>query len=208
MNMPQDPDERRVQHLLREQARRRNEKPITPSRIIPAGVPLPARAPEPGEAPPWRTQPAAPPPAPPAQPPVDWHRMPPPPERPIAVRVTVDLVYSDPEPDPTWRERLVAWVARNHPWHALAALALAVFPIPFTGFSTATTWAYTVSEARDAFGTGQGYALAGVPLAVAVWRLRKGGTFLRVFGFAVFLVGLTGGISLYDPVTLITGVTP
>ncbi|TXL91603.1 hypothetical protein EW053_04555 [Streptomyces sp. IB2014 016-6] len=112
-------------------------------------------------------------------------------------------------PEPTWRERLGAWVARIRPWQALAAFVAAVFPIPFTGYSVGTTWAYTVSEARDGFGTGYGYALAGIPLALVVWRLvRSGGTFLRVFGLAVFLVGLTGAISLYDPVTWITGVTP
>ncbi|GGJ81945.1 hypothetical protein GCM10011583_11780 [Streptomyces camponoticapitis] len=173
------------------------DKPIIPSRIIPAGQPLPPRPPQPGEAPPWRTPPPSPP-APPAAPEA--------PPLAIQVHVTLDLA---PVPEPTWRERLWAWVARIRPWQALAALAAAVFPIPFTGHSAATTWAYTVGEARDGFGPGYGYALAGIPLAVVVWRLvRKGGTFLRVFGLAVFLVGLTGAISLYDPVTWITGVTP
>ncbi|MEV8396670.1 hypothetical protein [Streptomyces niveus] len=112
-------------------------------------------------------------------------------------------------PEPTWRERLWAWGERIRPWQALAALVAAAFPIPFTGHSTASTWASTVSEAREALGTGHGYALAGIPLAVVIWRLvRKGGTFLRVFGLAVFVVGLTGAVSLYDPVTWITGVTP
>lgn len=187
-------------------------EPIVPSRIIPAGAPLPPRAPEPGEAPPWRTAPRASPPAPPANPPPpdDWREgHPPPAAGPIEIRVSVDLAPVEPEPEPSRWQRLSAWIARNHPWRALAAFALAVFPIPFTGYSAATTWAYTVGEAREAFGTGHGYALAGIPFVLVVWRLvRSGGTFLHAFGLAVFLVGLTGAISLYDPVTWITGVTP
>lgn len=186
-------------------------EPITPSRIIPAGAPLPPRSPEPGEAPPWRTPPAPPPAAPPAQPPADWHRMhPPPPDpQPIAVRVTVDMVYPDPEPEPTRWERLWNWfTGLARPWQICAALAAAMLPIPFTGYSAGTTWAYTVSEARSGFGVPYGYGLALVPLLIT------GGVFFRthrtlpLVALAICTVGVTGAIDLFDPVTALTGVRP
>ncbi|MEV8402599.1 hypothetical protein [Streptomyces niveus] len=182
-------------------------EPIIPSRIIPAGAPLPPRPPEPGEAPPWRTPPAAPP-APPAQPPADWHRLPPDPQ-PIAVRVTVDMVYPEPAPEPSRWERLWAWVTSlARPWQISAALAAAMLPIPFTGYSTGTTWAYTISFARDEIGVPQAYGLALVPLLIT------GGVFLRtrrtlpLVALAICTVGVTGAIDLFDPVTALTGVRP
>lgn len=115
-----------------------------------------------------------------------------------------------PEPDPTRRERLWAWVRTiGRPWQVCGALVLALVPIPGTGYSVATTWAYAVSQARAAEGQDLGYALALTPLAIAVIRItRGGGTLLRLLLLAVSLIGLTGAISLYDPVTWITGVRP
>ena len=61
-----DGDELRARHYLRRLGARpfghahdvpkrtpMTDQPIIPSQIIPAGAPLPARPPEPGEAPPW-----------------------------------------------------------------------------------------------------------------------------------------------------------
>lgn len=174
-------------------------EPIVPSRIIPAGAPLPPRPPQSGEAPPWRT-----PPAPPAKPP------PPEPDpQPIAVRVTVDMVYPQPEPTPSRWERLWTWLTGlARPWQICAALTCTMLPIPFTGYSAGTTWAYTVSEARSGFGTEYGYGLALVPLLIA------GGVFFRtrrtlpLVALAITLVGVTGAIDLFDPVTALTGVRP
>ncbi|WP_405391076.1 hypothetical protein OG596_26410 [Streptomyces sp. NBC_01102] len=186
-----------------------SEQPITPTRIIPAGTPMPTplpdRGPRPGEEPPWRRlpplhdsplPPSAPPPA--AAPPPD-----------PAPQLLVLMPYV-PEPDPTRRERLWAWVRTiGRPWQVCGALVLALVPIPGTGYSVATTWAYAVSQARAAEGQDLGYALALTPLAIAVIRItRGGGTLLRLLLLAVSLIGLTGAISLYDPVTWITGVRP
>ncbi|MGW0550543.1 hypothetical protein [Streptomyces altiplanensis] len=183
-------------------------KPITPSQIIPAGAPLPIGPPGPDDIPPWRTAP--PPPAPPPAPPAVPVAAPDPPPQPVHVYVTVQPAYYEPDPEPTRRERLTAWLlGLGRPWQIAGALALALLPIPFTGYSAATTWAYTVSEARDAWGQGSGYALALTPLTVAVLRItRGGGTLRRLLLLAISLVGVAGAIDLYDPVTWITGVHP
>ncbi|CAL9662627.1 hypothetical protein [Streptomyces sp. enrichment culture] len=79
-------DELRARHYLRRLGARplghqeppvsipEPRRPVTPTRVIPAGAPLPQRPPEPGEEPPWRTPPPPPvitsPPSPvPAPPP-------------------------------------------------------------------------------------------------------------------------------------------
>jgi hypothetical protein len=188
------------------------EKPITPTRIIPAGAALPARPPEEGELPPWRQPPPAPPappPPPPAAPPArpepEWHG---PGAYSGPIEVFVTFLPVPTEPEPTRWERLRAWAAAyGRPWQALAAITLSVSPILPHGYSAATTWHYVVSEARDSFGIGPGYAVGGIPLAVAVLLLiRRGGTTLRLVGLVVFSFGLLGAMSWYDPVTLITGV--
>ena len=118
------------------------------------------------------------------------------------------MPYDEP-PEPTRRERLWAWLRTiGRPWQIGGALALALLPLPGVGYSTATTWAYCVSEARSEWGQGTGYTLALTPLAIAVMRItRSGGTLRRLLLLAVSLIGLTGAIDLYDPVTWITGVT-
>lgn len=181
------------------------DHPITPTRIIPAGAPLPDRLPAPGELPPWWEKPA---PATPPNPPVAAPTAEPEP-RPVQVHVTVQPVpYFEPiEVEPTRRERLAAALrCVGRPWQICAALVLALVPIPGTGYSAATTWAYAVSETRDTWGQGAGYALAGTTLAIALIRISRGGTLPRLLLLAISLVGLTGAIHLYDPVTWITGV--
>ncbi|MEU8704187.1 hypothetical protein [Streptomyces sp. NPDC048565] len=186
------------------------DRPITPTRIIPAGAPLPDRGPLPGEVPPWWEPPTPPPPPaaePPAPVPVPPSTPPPLPEPQIHVHVV--LPYEEP-PEPTRRERLWAWLRTiGRPWQVCGALALALIPIPGVGYSAATTWASCVSWTRTEWGQGAGYALALTPLAIAVIRITTGGgTLRRLLLLAVSLVGLTGAIALYDPITWITGVRP
>ncbi|MFD8687826.1 hypothetical protein [Streptomyces sp. NPDC059651] len=190
------------------------DRPITPTRIIPAGAPLPERPPLPGELPPWweRPVPTAAPPGPPAPPPPPVVARPAPAPEPLPapqVHVHVVMPY-EPEPEPTRRERLWAALRRiGRPWQISGALLLTVLPLPGTGHSTATGWAHAVSQARAEQGQAAGYVLALTPLAIAVMRiLTSGGTLGRLLLLAVSLVGLTGAIHLYDPVTWITGVRP
>lgn len=183
-----------------------DRRPITPTRVIPAGAELPARAPHPGEAPPWRTPPP-PPPSPPADtPPTPWPAAPPP--GPIEVRVTIDLAPpGEPEPEESRWSRLWATVSgRISPWRAVLALSAAVVPIPWTGYSAAVTWHYTISEAR-AWHVGFGYGLAYGAFALAVNKLVRGrGGTLCLFFCATTFVGLFAAMSWYDPVEWLTGV--
>ncbi|MEU9333153.1 hypothetical protein AB0D49_08305 [Streptomyces sp. NPDC048290] len=174
-----------------------NDKPVTPTRIIPAGAALPARPPAPREAPPWRPPPPA---------------VPPPPDPPPVAQVhhthEIVLTWTPPEPEPSRWERLTAWLGRYiRPWHAAIGLTTAVLPIPGTGYSAATTWHYTVGLARDSFGAGWGYSLGAVPLALAVSVIvRRGGSPLRLFALTVTGIGALGALSWWDPIQMITGV--
>ncbi|MFJ8883627.1 hypothetical protein ACIRJR_09455 [Streptomyces sp. NPDC102402] len=183
------------------------DRPIIPTRIIPAGAPLPDRGPLPGELPPWWKPPTPPVPPPAATPPP----APAPAPLPVPVpQVHVHLVAPYYEaPEPTRRERLWAWVRTiGRPWQVCGALFLAFLPI-VGGDSVATLWASVVTEARAEGGQSAGYALALTPLAIAVIRITTdGGTLKRLLLLAISLVGLAGAIDLYDPVTWITGVRP
>lgn len=185
------------------------EKPITPTRIIPAGAPLPARPPEPDEEPPWRTPPPPPPPAPPAEPPPVPVPVPEPPvPGVIEVHVRYDPYVPEDVPEPSRWARLTAGIDRLGRWRLLLALALAVVPIPGVGYSAGTVWAYTVSETRATFGAPYGYALATVPLLLAARAVRRGGSFRSLLALAICLIGLTGALHWYDPITALTGVHP
>ncbi|MFE4535668.1 hypothetical protein ACFRKB_11370 [Streptomyces scopuliridis] len=188
-----------------------SDKPITPTRVIPAGAPLPDRPPEPDDIPPWR-QPPPPPPAPPAPPAVPA----PPPPDPGPIEVYVTFLPAPLPPEPTRWERLRAWLRTfATPLQATAGLVLAVAPILPRGYSCAGTWYYTVGQARE-FGTGWGYAIGGGALFLAGYALvRKreqrrdghGSSFLRVFFLATTFVGAFGAIDPFDAVTILTGVT-
>lgn len=181
------------------------DQPITPTRIIPAGAPLPARPPTPDEAPPWRAP--APPHASAPPPPPNPHPAPePPPAEPgvIEVRVTYAPYPTAPEPDPSWWQRLTAIAPA---WQLAAVLLLALFPIPGVGHSIATVWAYTVGEARQ-FGIPHAYALALTPLLFAGRAFTRTRSLRSLFVLAVALVGLTGAVDWFDPITALTGVHP
>jgi hypothetical protein len=192
-------------------------EPITPTRIIPPGAALPARPPAPGEVPPWWDRPnpiAHPnpdpprtrtgPPAPPAHPNPEPAPEPANPG-PIEVRITFEPEPVEPEPAPgLWdRVRGVAPV-----WKILAALAAAVAPIPGVGYSVGAIWAYCVGEARADFGPAHGYALALVPLLLAGRAFFRTRALRWLFALVVALIGLTGALHWFDPITALTGVHP
>ncbi|MEV4440336.1 hypothetical protein AB0K09_15195 [Streptomyces sp. NPDC049577] len=194
-------------------------EPITPTRIIPAGQPLPPTAPpmppaRPGstDLPPWRTA-APPPPPPPASPPPGgappWDA--PSPPGPIEVRVVVDLVHPGPEPEPARRGGWWwGWLWPHlRPVQTFVGGFLALVPMPWTGYSAATTWAYVVHESRD-FAVPVAYALGLGAFAVAIGAERRAAGVLRQLvartGLVITFVGVMGAIDLFDPVTALTGV--
>ncbi|MCF3101439.1 hypothetical protein IPZ58_07575 [Streptomyces roseoverticillatus] len=195
-------------------------EPITPTRIIPAGQPLPPTAPPmpaapPGtqNLPPWR-RPAAPPPPPPIQPPsrgMPWPE--PPPPGPLEVRVVVDLVHPEPTPEPPGPRFRWAWLWPHiRPFQTVLGGVLALVQMPW-GYSIATTWAYTVHEARG-FGAGWAYDLGLGAFALTalaeVSGVRHGVSLRRQFAtrtaLVITFIGAIGAIDLYDPVTALTGV--
>ncbi|MFF1498687.1 hypothetical protein ACFVZR_02120 [Streptomyces sp. NPDC058316] len=120
------------------------------------------------------------------------------------MRVTVDMVYPEPEPG-RWARLWDAITARVKPWQAVAALAGAVIPVPWTGYSAATTWAATMSEARDIH-VAVGYCLAVGAFALTMRRFMKRRGVLALWGVAVTGIGLFGAASWYDVVVVMTGV--
>ncbi|MFI0768611.1 hypothetical protein ACWDHW_13215 [Streptomyces melanosporofaciens] len=176
--------------------------PIIPARVYPAGTPLPPAAGSPPQpppplgpdfVPPWR---AAPPPPPPAAPP------------PAAIEIhhvhTHIVVASEPEQEhePRW-ERLIAWI---RPRQTILGLAAAVIPMPGTGNSLATSWAAALNDARDTGSIGGAYVLAGVALGIALLINRRRHTWWGRALLVTALIGGTGALGWYDPVTLLTGV--
>lgn len=172
---------------------------IVPTRIIPAGAPLPARPPGPGEIPPWRPPPPPPPAV--ATPPV-WP--PPPPSGPIEVRVTVDLVApAEPEPEPGLLARIWDWLVT---WRMVSAILAALLPWA-AGRSPVGIWSHTVHQARTEAGIGAAYVIAGVAITAA-WALdRHTGRWLPRFLLVTAGLGAFGVLHWYDPILLLTGVT-
>jgi hypothetical protein len=177
-----------------------SDRPIVPSRVIPAGAPLPARPPEPGEVPPWWAPPP-PPPAPPAMAPVP--APPPPPSGPLEVRVTlVPVPVPEPEPEPRWWERLWDRVAT---WRMAVALGAALTPWA-GGQSPVGIWSATVHQARTEAGIGAAYVIAGVALGAA-WALdRHTGRAVPRALLVTASLGATGVLHWWDPILALTGV--
>ncbi|MFJ1995300.1 hypothetical protein [Streptomyces asiaticus] len=181
-----------------------SDQPINPTRIIPPGAPLPAPAAPPQPplgpdfVPPWRTP--TPPPPPPAAPPpaaIEIHH--------VHTHIVVPADEPESEPESRW-SRLWDWATSiAAPWKVGAALVGAVFPIPWTGYSAVTTWAYTLSKAREMH-VGFAYGLGGAALLLAVQRFRAHHGLIALWSVAVAGIGFTGAISFFDPVTALTGV--
>ncbi|MFI6465690.1 hypothetical protein [Streptomyces sp. NPDC050538] len=186
-------------------------KEITPSAVYPAGTPIPTAPSYPmaphgtPNLPPWRT--AAPPPPPPS-PPAAPQPVPAPDPGPIEHRVTVEVVYVQPEVEPElgrWARLWDVVTGFVSPWKALAALAAAVIPVPWTGYSAATTWAFTMGEAR-AMHPAFGYVIALGAFGLAVRRLMVRRSLLALWATAVTLFGIIGAADWFDAVVIITGV--
>ncbi|MCX4705666.1 hypothetical protein [Streptomyces sp. NBC_01373] len=129
-------------------------EPITPTRIIPAGAPLPAPA-----APPRPPLPPAPPP-----PPDDWWKAaaaPPPPPAPIVPSTPNIIVHAaiylpvpdEPEPEPGIRW----WQTFRFGYNALCAAV---------GSPIAMQWADVLADARTGAGLAGAWVIALVPLGV------------------------------------------
>ncbi|MEW2302005.1 hypothetical protein AB0958_18865 [Streptomyces sp. NPDC006655] len=219
MSREPGPDERRVRYLLARLGARplghshdrtstMTDQPIIPTRIIPSGAPLPARAPQRGEIPPWRTAVAPPPPAPPAPPPPpvvppvpDPVPVPPDPQ-PLVVRHVHEMVLPEPERGPRLWERL--WDAIVT-WRLLIAVLAALFPWAY-GRSPVGIWAHTLHQARTEAGVLPAYTIAGVALTAA-WAInRRNDRVVPRFLFVTALIGAFGVFEWFDAITLITGV--
>lgn len=207
-------DELRARHYLRRLGARpfghqeppvsvpEPRRPVTPTRVIPAGAPLPARAPEPEEVPPWRTPPPPPPvitSPPPAVPP-------PPPPAEVVVHHHVHeviLVPVEEERPPRLWERM--WDALAT-WRMLVALLAALVPWA-GGRSPVGIWAHTVHQARTEAGILAAYVIAGVALAAA-WALdRRTGRAVPRCLLVTAMLGALGVLDWFDALTLLTGVT-
>ncbi|MFI9079136.1 hypothetical protein ACIGW8_22145 [Streptomyces sioyaensis] len=190
------------------------DQPITPTRIIPAGQPLPQAPPFPQaphgatDLPPWRT--AAPPPRPPAGPPAvpppppPW--APPPASGPIEVRVTVDLVAPQPEPEPEGKDW--SWLtSRIRPWASLISAVVVLGPW-FGGRSIVSGWSMTTHAARTEAGILPAYIIAGGALALMVLADSRRPRWWTRGALMVALIGGTGAMAWFDPVQFLTGVRP
>lgn len=182
------------------------DRPVVPTRIIPAGAPLPARPPAPNELPPWWDKPAPPPPPPPAATPV---RIDPDPG-PVEIRHTheVKLTWADPnpEPDPPLWARAWDWLWEHLvTWRMLAAILAALLPW-LNGHSPVSLWAGAVHQARTEAGVLAAYVIAAVAFTVA-WVLdRRTGRALPRFLLVTACLGALGVFDWWDPILLITGV--
>lgn len=214
MSREPGPDERRVRHFLTRLGARplghpidrtvMTDQPITPTRIIPAGAPLPTRPPQPGELPPWRSQPPTPP-SPPRQPPPPPVPVPVPPdpgEMVIRHVHEVLLVTPEEEPGPRWWERL--W-DRLVTWRMLTAILAALLPWA-SGQSPVGIWSHTLHQARTEAGIPAAYIVTLVALTAA-WALDRttGKTFPR-FLLVTASLGAFGVLNWWDPILMLTGV--
>ncbi|MDX3455063.1 hypothetical protein PV396_24500 [Streptomyces sp. ME02-8801-2C] len=211
MSREPEPDERRVRHYLVRLGARplghpidrtvMTDRPITPTRIIPAGAPLPTRPPQPGELPPWRTPPPSPP-VPPAPIPAPAPIPPDPGELVVRHVHEILLVAPEEEPAPRWWERLWDWLVT---WRMVIAVLAALLPWA-GGQSPVGIWSHTVHQARTDAGIGAAYIIAGVALTAA-WVLDwRTGKVVPRFLLVTAGLGAFGVLSWYDPILMLTGV--
>ncbi|MFK0296946.1 hypothetical protein ACIQU6_41645 [Streptomyces sp. NPDC090442] len=150
-----------------------------------------------------------------------WGAPGPAPAAPLEVRVTVDLVKPDAEPELTWFQRVRAWWAeRVTPHGAVIALAASVVPIPIVGYGVGPIWGSFLWTCRIHTHPVVAYIVGFGALALAWRRLVRGGgtpviTSRRASpggAFALFLVSTSvigviyGAVRPLDIVTLLTGV--
>lgn len=184
-------------------------EPITPSRIIPAGEPLPAPA-------------APPPPPPPPLPPVGWWARPaePPPPPPPIVPVVPDVIVhatiyfpvpDEPEPAPGIRW----WQTFRFGYNALC---IAV------GSPLAAQWALVLGDARTEAGLAGAWVIALVPLGIValvdnVWSVAAANSAPRLWlprikaaaaraALWALLIGTAVALPVMTLVYAVTGVQP
>jgi len=181
------------------------DHPITPSRIIPAGAPLPARPPQHEEIPPWRpapSPPVAPPPPPPSPAPVP---LPPDPDGGMVIRHVheVLLVVPEPEPEtPRWWERLWDHIVT---WRMVVAILAALLPWA-GGRSPVGIWSHTVHTARTEAGIGAAYVIAAVAVGAAFALDRHTGRAIPRALLVTAMLGAFGVLNWWDPILMLTGV--
>lgn len=211
MDTPPDGDELRARSYLRRLGalpfghqdptmHEPTPRPVTPTRVIPAGVPLPARPPEPGEVPPWHSAPPPRPPVPPVPP------APVPPPQVVHYVHEVHLVTPEPEPDlPLWA-RVWDWLWKHLvTWRMLLAILAALVPW-LNGNSPVSLWAGAVHQLRDEAGILAAYVVAAGALTTA-WALdRRTGRVLPRFLLVTTAVGAFGVFDWWDPILALTGV--
>ncbi|MFF2522262.1 hypothetical protein [Streptomyces liangshanensis] len=127
------------------------------------------------------------------------------------------FVPAAPDPEPTRRERLWAWLREYAtPLQAVTGMVAALAPVLPGGYSCAATWAETVHEARG-IGIPASYTLAAGALALAWFALTRkrdarregrGSSGVHVWAVTCAFVGTLAAVSPWDIVTLITGVHP
>lgn len=187
-------------------------EPITPSRIIPAGQPLPTPpnyGPPPAPPPPpdWWTRPSAPPvPRPPVTPPAP----------PPTVHVHVDVHLDDYLPVPVEPEPGPPWWTRCRPGYNAALIVL--------GFPLTTWWADVLAAARDEISLAGAWVIALIPLTICafadnVYRIAAAGaadelwapkiraTLARLLLWSVLLATLIA-LPLTTVIYTLTGVKP
>ena len=120
------------------------------------------------------------------------------------------VTKADPEPAPEQQQEreprdwtwLTSWL---RPWQTLTAGAAAVVPA-FNGYSLAAGWASILHDMRADTLPGA-YTTAGVALvATFALDLRRGRLLTRTF-LLTAVVGGTGVLDWFDPITFVTGVT-
>ncbi|RLU81101.1 hypothetical protein CTZ27_33200 [Streptomyces griseocarneus] len=130
------------------------------------------------------------------------------------MHLVVDLVPPPPEEPEDQGRWWWGWLwPYVRPVHTAVGGLLALLPMPWTGYSAATTWAYTVHKSR-AFGIPVAYGLGLGALAMALGadhRAQREGTVRQLFTRTVTVIafiGVTGAVDFFDPVTALTGVRP
>ncbi|MEU9643614.1 hypothetical protein [Streptomyces sp. NPDC048188] len=181
-------------------------RPVTPTRVIPSGAPLPARPPEPGELPPWRTPPSPPPPVAPPSAPAPAAPPPVPPPQVVHHLHEVLLAEPAPQPPPALWARAWDWLWEHLvTWRMAVAILAALLPW-LDGHSPVSLWAGAVHQARTEAGVLAAYVITAVAFTAA-WVLdRRTGRALPRVLLVTATLGALGVLDWWDPILMITGV--
>ncbi|MEU2510550.1 hypothetical protein [Streptomyces syringium] len=132
--------------------------------------------------------------------------VPPPPPMPVHVHVTIADAAAEPEPETrrSW-QWLIDWA---RPWHSLTAAVAVLLPIPsYGGYSLTSAWSTVLQDARTD-GLTTAYVLAIVATGGAFLLDKARPAWWTRALLIITVIGGTGALGWYDPVTLLTGVHP